>query len=138
MNIKALLGTAIVSGVTGFLLHTYLFTPTLDPADVTAAAAAAMLPRYALFALMSVINALMISWVTGMTGNGVKAGLVIALSQIVLVDVFYVLDGRRECGGAAGQFGGLRIHLRQALRQQGVSHADTRCGLARDRWETEE
>lgn len=111
MNIKALLGTAIVSGVTGFLLHTYLFTPTLDPADVTAAAAAAMLPRYALFALMSVINALMISWVTGMTGNGVKAGLVIALSQIVLVDVFYVLDGRRGLAAAGASVVALLVSL---------------------------
>ena len=111
MNIKALLGTAIVSGVTGFLLHTYLFTPPLDPADVTAAAAAAMLPRYALFALMSVINALMISWVTGMTGNGVKAGLVIALSQIVLVDVFYVLDGRRGLAAAGASVVALLVSL---------------------------
>ena len=111
MNIKALLGTAIVSGVTGFLLHTYLFTPTLDPADVAAAAAAAMLPRYASHALMSVINALMISWVTGMTGNGVKAGLVIALSQIVLVDVFYVLDGRRGLAAAGASVVALLVSL---------------------------
>ncbi len=101
MNIKALLGTAIVGGVTGFLLNTYLFTPTLSADAVAAAAAAAMLPMYASLALMGVINALMISWVTGMTGNGVKAGLVIAVSQILLVDVFYVLDGRRALATAA-------------------------------------
>ena len=111
MNIKALLGTAIVFGVTSFLLNTYLFTPTLDPADVAAAAAAAMLPRYASFALMSVINALMISWVTGMTGNGVKAGLVIAVSQIVLVDVFYVLDGRRGLAAAGASVVVLLVSL---------------------------
>lgn len=111
MSIKALLGTAIVSGVTGFLLNTYLFTPTLDPADVAAAAAAAMLPRYASSALMSVINALMISWVTGMTGNGVKAGLVIALSQILLVDVFYVLDGQRGLATAGASVVALLVSM---------------------------
>ncbi len=101
MNIKALLGTAIVSGVTGFLLNTYLFTPTLSADAVAAAAAAAMVPAYAMWAVTSVINAFVISWVTGMTGNGVKSGLVIAVSQIVLVDVFYVLDGRRALATAA-------------------------------------
>jgi len=111
MNIKALLGTAIVSGVTGFLLNTYLFTPTLSADAVAAAAAAAMLPMYASIALMGVINALMISWVTGMTGNGVKAGLVIALSQILLVDVFYVLDGRRALATAAASVVVLLVSL---------------------------
>ena len=111
MNIKALLGTAIVSGVTGFLLNTYLFTPTLSADAVAAAAAAAMLPMYASLALMGVINALMISWVTGMTGNGVKAGLVIALSQILLVDVFYVLDGRRALATAAASVVALLVSL---------------------------
>ena len=111
MNIKALLGTAIVSGVTGFLLNTYLFTPTLSADAVAAAAAAAMLPAYASIALMGVINALMISWVTGMTGNGVKAGLVIALSQILLVDVFYVLDGRRALATAAASVVALLVSL---------------------------
>ena len=111
MNIKALLGTAIVSGVTGFLLNTYLFTPTLSADAVAAAAAAAMLPMYASLALMGVINALMISWVTGMTGNGVKAGLVIAVSQILLVDVFYVLDGRRALATAAASVVALLVSL---------------------------
>ncbi len=111
MNIKALLGTAIVGGVTGFLLNTYLFTPTLSADAVAAAAAAAMLPMYASLALMGVINALMISWVTGMTGNGVKAGLVIALSQILLVDVFYVLDGRRALATAAASVVALLVSL---------------------------
>ncbi len=111
MNIKALLGTAIVGGVTGFLLNTYLFTPTLSADAVAAAAAAAMLPMYASLALMGVINALMISWVTGMTGNGVKAGLVIAVSQILLVDVFYVLDGRRALATAAASVVALLVSL---------------------------
>ncbi len=111
MNIKALLGTASVGGVTGFLLNTYLFTPTLSADAVAAAAAAAMLPMYASLALMGVINALMISWVTGMTGNGVKAGLVIAVSQILLVDVFYVLDGRRALATAAASVVALLVSL---------------------------
>lgn len=111
MSIKALLGTAIVGGVTGFLLNTYLFTPTLSADAVAAAAAAAMLPMYASLALMSVINALMISWVTGMTGNAFKAGLVIALSQILLVDVFYVLDGRRALATAGASVVALLVSL---------------------------
>ena len=101
MNYKALLGTAIVSGVLGYLMNTYLFTPTLSADAVAAAAAAAMVPAYAMWAVTSVIGAFVISWVTGMTGNGVKSGLVIAVSQIVLVDVFYVLDGRRALATAA-------------------------------------
>jgi hypothetical protein len=101
MNYKALLGTAIVSGVLGYLMNTDLFTPTLSADAVAAAAAAAMVPAYAMWAVTSVIGAFVISWVTGMTGNGVKSGLVIAVSQIVLVDVFYVLDGRRALAAAA-------------------------------------
>ena len=101
MNYKALLGTAIVSGVLSYLMNTYLFTPTLSADAVAAAAAAAMVPAYAMWAVTSVIDAFVISWVTGMTGNGVKSGLVIAVSQIVLVDVFYVLDGRRALATAA-------------------------------------
>ena len=101
MNYKALLGTAIVSGVLGYLMNTYLFTPTLSADAVAAAAAAAMVPAYVMWAVTSVIGAFVISWVTGMTGNGVKSGLVIAVSQIVLVDVFYVLDGRRALAAAA-------------------------------------
>jgi hypothetical protein len=66
---------------------------------------------YASLALMGVINALMISWVTGMTGNGVKAGLVIAVSQILLVDVFYVLDGRRALATAAASVVALLVSL---------------------------
>jgi hypothetical protein len=101
MNYKALLGTAIVSGVLGYLMNTYLFTPTLSADAVAAAAAAAMVPAYAGWVVSSVISAFVISWVTGMTGNGVKSGLVIAVSQIVLVDVNYVLNGRRALATAA-------------------------------------
>ena len=101
MNYKALLGTAIVSGVLSYLLNTYLFTPTLSADAVAAAAAAAMVPAYAFWAVSSVIGAFVISWVTGMTGNSVKSGLVIAVSQIMLVDVFYVLNGRRALATAA-------------------------------------
>ncbi len=113
MNYKALLGTAIVSGVLGYLMNTYLFTPTLS-ADAVAAAAA-MVPAYAMWAVTSVIGAFVISWVTGMTGNGVKSGLVIAVSQIVLVDVFYVLDGRRA----------LAAELQHRSPARGVAPPDT-------------
>jgi hypothetical protein len=95
VNAKAYLGTAAVYALISFLGTTYFYNPTM-PADTAAAAAAASLvPPMAVSGIMGLVLAYVLSWVSGMTGPGIKAGLVMAVSQIALVNVYYVLSGQR-------------------------------------------
>ena len=46
-------------------------------------------------AAISIVGAFVLSWVDGSVGNPVRSGLIIAVSQILLVDIYYPLGGQR-------------------------------------------
>ena len=45
--------------------------------------------------IASVVFVLYFDWVNQQVGNPVRSAMIIALSQILLVDVYYVLNGQR-------------------------------------------
>ena len=58
------------------------------------------MPAWASLAVSSVFLILLYDWVNVSVGSPIRSGLIVALSQIVLVDVLYVMNGTR--GIAAG------------------------------------
>ncbi|MFQ5679646.1 MAG: hypothetical protein ACE5HP_09325, partial [Gemmatimonadota bacterium] len=51
-------------------------------------------------AIAEVLFVVLLAWASDATGNAVKAAMIIALSQLVLVDIYYPLAGRRGWGAA--------------------------------------
>ena len=49
---------------------------------------------------MSVLLILLFDWVNVSVGNPVRSGLIVALSQILLVDVYYAMNGMRGIAAA--------------------------------------
>lgn len=93
MNAKTLLGTAVTMAVVSYLGTIYLFLPLSEgnPAPGTA-----LLPLWVVHVAMSVLNVFLLHWVNGRVKDAMRSGLIIALSQIALVDVYYVLNGTRS------------------------------------------
>ena len=53
------------------------------------------MPAWASLAVSSVFLILLYDWVNVSVGSPIRSGLIVALSQIVLVDVLYVMNGTR-------------------------------------------
>lgn len=95
-RMKPILGALVAAYIIFYLGVTYFFGPIL----ANDAPAAAMMPDWASLAVGSVLLILFFDWVNVSVGNPVRSGLIVALSQILLVDVLYVMNGTR--GIAAG------------------------------------
>lgn len=93
MKPKALLGTAIAFLVTALLVNTFIFT-RFNAGDPTAAGTPHLSPVGSILVL-TVIAVMMIAWVYGRVQQWMQTALTIALPQIILVDVYNVLNGMR-------------------------------------------
>lgn len=51
-------------------------------------------------AIAEVLFVVLLAWASDAVGNAVKAAMIIALSQLVLVDIYYPMAGRRGWGAA--------------------------------------
>lgn len=89
-DMKAIIGAVVAGSVVFFILTTYVFNPVM----ANDAPGAAMNPILSLL-VTSIVGALILSWIYGAVGSGAKAGAVIAISQIALVDIYYPMGGQR-------------------------------------------
>lgn len=90
-RIGALAATAVVAVILTFLGVVYFFEP-IATADSVAAPPVPPALGFLVYVLLSV---LLLDWVSRQVGRPVKAALIIAASQIILVSVDFVLRGER-------------------------------------------
>ena len=95
-RMKPILGALVTAYIIFYLSVTYFFGPIL----ANDAPAGPMMPAWASLAVTSVFLILLYDWVNVSVGSPVRSGLIVALSQILLVDVFYVMNGTRGIAAA--------------------------------------
>ena len=95
-RLKPLLGALVTAYIIFFLGVTYFFGP-LMASDVPAGA---MMPAWLSLLVVSVLLVLFYDWVNVAVGSPVRSGMIIAIGQILLVDVYYVLNGTRGVAAA--------------------------------------
>jgi hypothetical protein len=96
-RIKPILGALVTSYVVFYVGITYFF----GPAMASDAPAGPMMAGWLSLAVVSLLLVLFYDWVNQQVGNPVKSGLIVAISQILLVDVYYVMNGTRGVTAAA-------------------------------------
>ena len=90
-RIKPIIGAALTGAVIAYLGTQFIFDPAMpEPAFEP------MLPIVASLAVFWIVMSLFFDWAVQKTGKTMLTAMVIALSQILLVDFNYVLLGRRE------------------------------------------
>lgn len=97
MNLKAIVGTAVTFFIAAYVMNVYVYLPV---AAANAAPGAALLPLWASLLVTAVIDVVFLDWVNKKINNAMTSALTICISQILLVDVYYVLDGRRSAVAA--------------------------------------
>ena len=91
VRIKPIMGAALTGAVIAYLGTQFIFNPAMpEPAFEP------MLPIFASLAVFWIVMSLFFDWAVQKTGKTMLTAMVIALSQILLVDFNYVLLGRRE------------------------------------------
>ncbi len=91
VRIKPIMGAALTGAVIAYLGTQFIFNPAMpEPAFEP------MLPIVASLAVFWIVMSLFFDWAVQKTGKTMLTAMVIALSQILLVDFNYVLLGRRE------------------------------------------
>jgi len=91
VRIKPIIGAALTGAVIAYLGTQFIFNPAMpEPAFEP------MLPIVASLAVFWIVMSLFFDWAVQKTGKTMLTAMVIALSQILLVDFNYVLIGRRE------------------------------------------
>ena len=91
VRIKPIIGAALTGAVIAYLGTQFIFNPAMpEPAFEP------MLPILASLAVFWIVMSLFFDWAVQKTGKTMLTAMVIALSQILLVDFNYVLIGRRE------------------------------------------
>jgi tryptophan-rich sensory protein len=91
VRIKPIIGAALTGAVIAYLGTQFIFNPAMpEPAFEP------MLPIVASLAVFWIVMSLFFDWAVQKTGKTMLTAMVIALSQILLVDFNYVLLGRRE------------------------------------------
>jgi len=89
-SMKAIIGAVVGAFVLFYVFTTYLFNPVAAANEP----GAAMNPFLTL-AVVSVVGVLILDWINGSVGNPVKSGMILAVSQIALVDIYYPMGGQR-------------------------------------------
>jgi len=91
VRIKPIMGAALTGAVIAYLGTQFIFNPAMpEPAFEP------MLPILASLAVFWIVMSLFFDWAVQKTGKTMLTAMVIALSQILLVDFNYVMLGRRE------------------------------------------
>ena len=94
-RIKPIIGAGLVGAVTSYFAVTIFFNPAM--AEAGEALAEGLVPNLiASTALYWIVAILFFDWAVQKTGKTMLTAMVIALSQILLVDFNYVMLGRRE------------------------------------------
>ena len=91
VRIKPIMGAALTGAVIAYLGTQFIFNPAMP-----APAFEPLLPIFASLAVFWIVMSLFFDWAVQKTGKTMLTAMVIALSQILLVDFNYVLLGRRE------------------------------------------
>jgi hypothetical protein len=94
-RVQAMVGTAITAFIIFWLGVRFVFGPAIANDQPSAS-----LPSWLALAIASVIFVFLLDWAATAIGNAVKAALLIALSQVVLVDIYYPLNGTRGWAAA--------------------------------------
>ena len=91
-RIKSIIGGGLTGSILAYLGTTYFFNPAMpEPAFEP------VVGNTILSILVSwTVSILFFDWIVQNTGKTMFSGMVIAISQILLVDFNYVLIGRRE------------------------------------------
>ena len=95
-RMKPILGALVTAYIVFYLGLTYFFGPIL----ANDAPAGPMMPAWASLAISSIFLVLFYDWVNVSVGSPVRSGLIVALSQILLVDIYYPLNGTRGIAAA--------------------------------------
>ncbi|HSG07977.1 MAG TPA: hypothetical protein VLA36_06455 [Longimicrobiales bacterium] len=90
-RMKPILGAMVTSVIVNYLGVYYFYGPIAQ----TAAPSGLELPRGVALLIAMIFFVLFFDWVNQQMKNPLKSAMVIALSQILLVDVYYVLNGQR-------------------------------------------
>ena len=96
-RIKPLLGALVAIYVINFAGVTLFFGPILADDAPTGELA----PVWLSLAIVAVLLLIFYDWVNQAVGSPVKSAMIIAVSQILLLDVYYVLNGTRGIAAAA-------------------------------------
>lgn len=90
-RMKPILAAVVTGVVVNFLGLTYFF----GPLQANDAPAGPMVPAAAALIVTSIFSVVLYDWVVQQMGHAMKGAMTVALSQILLVDVFYLLTGQR-------------------------------------------
>jgi energy-converting hydrogenase Eha subunit B len=91
-RIKSIIGGVLTGGVLSYLAVQYLFNPAMPEPAFEPVLGNVILSTLVFWT----VSMLFFDWVVQNTGKTMLSGMVIAISQILLVDFNYVLIGRRE------------------------------------------
>ena len=94
-RIKPLLGALVAGYIVFFVAATYLYQPVAAPPAMDP-----LVPNWLSLAIGLVLLVLFFDWMNQAVGNPMKSGIIIAVSQILLVDCLYVLNGTRGIAAA--------------------------------------
>ena len=95
-RLKPIAGAWVANFVVAFIGVTYIF----GPMSANAPESSPIFSTPVSIAVFGVIGVLFFDWVVQQWGNPVKPAMILALSQLLFVDVFYVFIGNRGIGVA--------------------------------------
>jgi hypothetical protein len=95
-RIKPILAALVTTLVIGYVGVTYFFGPLM----ASDAPGGPMMPSWASLLLYGTVGVLFYDWVNQQMNAPMKAAMVLAISQILLVDFYYVLNGTRGVAAA--------------------------------------
>ena len=108
-RMKPILGALVVGYVVNLAGIIYFFGP-IATNDMPAGPIA---PGWLSLLIAAVLLVLLLDWVVQAVGSPVRSAMIIAVSQILLVDVYYVLLGDR--GVATGIASGVQLLITWAI-----------------------
>ncbi|MGB1655858.1 MAG: hypothetical protein ACPHO4_00825 [Longimicrobiales bacterium] len=96
-RMKPILAAVVTGIVVNYLGLTYFF----GPIAANDAPSGPLVPPAASLIVVSILLMLLYDWVVQEMGHAMKGAITVAISQILLVDVFYLLNGQRGLAAAA-------------------------------------
>lgn len=93
---KPILGGMITAILVNYIGVYYFY----GPIAASATPSGLELPRGVALTITSIIFILFYDWANQQVNNPIKTAVIVAVSQILLVDVYYVLNGQRPVGQA--------------------------------------